>query len=287
MSSTSNVVEVSAADFEQLVIANSHQVPVLVDYWAEWCGPCQMQLPILLGLAETYAGKFLLAKVDTDKERDLAAAHNIRSIPTMKLFRNGEVVEEILGAQTESTLRALIEPYIPRASDAVRAEAAALLEHGNWQAALELLREAHREEPDNVTLALEFASAAVATNELDAAQVTLDGLDRDARESELGKRIQAQLDLARAAASGESADELQQRITSNADDLDARHQLAALHASSGDYEGAMQQYLEILGRDRGFGDDAGRLGLLKMFELLGNSGELVSRYRRKMASLLY
>src|SRR3990167_9470764 len=120
MTESANVFEVSQGTFREDVLERSRQVPVLVDFWAAWCGPCQMQLPILLKLAEEYQGKFLLAKLDTERERELTKAFQIRSIPTMKLFKNGEIVEDILGAQTETTLREMLARHIPRESDSRR-----------------------------------------------------------------------------------------------------------------------------------------------------------------------
>ena len=130
------ITDVDYESFETLVTARSQQLPVLVDYWADWCGPCQMQMPVLKKLVEDYAGGFALAKVNTDEQRELAQAHNIRSLPTMHLYKDGELVEEVLGAQTESTLRLLLDRYVERASDKLRDRAAGLFAAGEAEQAL-------------------------------------------------------------------------------------------------------------------------------------------------------
>jgi putative thioredoxin len=139
------------------VIEQSHRVPVLVDYWADWCGPCQMQMPVLHKLVEEYAGKFVLAKVNTDEQRGLARDHGIRSLPTMRLYKNGELAEEILAAQTESTLRILLDRFIERESDRLREQAMETYQRGEPETALQMLRAARQAEPDNHQLTLDYA----------------------------------------------------------------------------------------------------------------------------------
>ena len=288
MADTPYVFEVTQAGYEQQVIENSRRVPVLVDFWADWCGPCKMQLPVLLKLVEEYQGKFLLAKIDTDAERGLANLHNIRSIPTMKLFRDGEVVEEILGAQTESTLRTLLDKYVARASDSVREQAAQLAASGDIDAALALLRETAKNDPDNPRAQLDYVGTAMQAGLIAEAEQALETMPRDIRDSAEMRRYAALLDFAKRVGGGAPARvDLEQRIAQNADDLEARDLLAARLALSGDAEGALEQYLEVLRRDRRYRDEAGRKGLLAVFELLGNSGPLVNRYRSQMFNLLH
>lgn len=287
MADTPYVYDVTQSDYEQLVIENSRHVPVLVDFWADWCGPCKMQLPVLLKLAAEYQGKFLLAKIDTDTERGLANLHNIRSIPTMKLFRDGEVVEEILGAQTESTLRTLLDKYVARESDSVREQAAQLAAAGDTDTALALLREAASNDPDNPRAQLDYVRTAMEAGLVAEAEQALETMPRDIRESAELRRYAALLDFAKRIGGAPARATLEQRIAQNADDLEARDQLAARLALAGDSEGALGQYLEILRRDRRYRDEAGRKGLLAVFELLGNSGPLVNRYRSQMFTILH
>ncbi|MAT66147.1 MAG: thioredoxin [Gammaproteobacteria bacterium] len=286
MSDHPNVVDVTLDTFEQVVIENSRRVPVLVDFWAEWCGPCQMQLPVLLQLAEAYQGRFLLAKVDTEAERELAEHFQIRSIPTMKLFRDGQVVEEILGAQPESALRALLDRYLPRPSDAVREEALARAEAGQGEEALGMLQIAAADDPDNSRIQLDIARIAMRIGRLEEARKALASLPLAIQEEDETKRLFAQLELARAAEDAPDTSALEQQIAADGANLQAREQLAARHALAGDYEAAMQQYLEILKRDKNYNEGIARRGLIDIFEILGNQGELVSRYRRQMSNYL-
>ena len=287
MADSAFVFDVTQADYQQAVIENSRRVPVLVDFWADWCGPCKMQLPVLLKLAEEYQGKFLLAKIDTDAERGLANLHNIRSIPTMKLFRDGEVVEEILGAQTESTLRMLLDKHVPRESDTLREQALALAAAGDTDAALEILRAAAAADPDNPRAQTDYLRTAMEAGRMDEAGQALEKLPIAQRETPEIRRLSALLGFAQRSAGAPDRAVLEQRVAQNADDIEARELLGVRLALAGEAEHALEQFLEILRRDRRYGDDAGRKGMLALFELLGNQGPLVSRYRAQMFAALH
>ena len=282
-----HVIDVTQANYEQQVIEASRRVPVLVDFWADWCGPCKMQLPVLLKLVEAYAGGFILAKINTDQERGLANAHKIRSIPTMKLIRNGEVVEEILGAQTESTLRSLLDKHVARASDSKLEQAQQMIAGGDTAGALELLRTAVAEDPNNPRIQLDYLRTAMGAGQIDEAEQILQAMPVDIREDSEVRRHAALLTFAKRIQGQPAEAELLQRIDSNADDLAARELLAARLALRGDAENALEQFFEIMRRDRKYGDDAGRKGMLALFELLGNGGPLVNRYRSQMFNLLH
>ena len=135
MSESSFVFNADAASFQSLVIDASHRVPVLVDFWAQWCGPCRALAPVLEKLANEFQGRFLLVKIDTDREQEVARQFGIRSLPTVKVFKDGSAVDEFLGAQPESQVRALLERHLTRESDDARVQAQSLRDRGELNAA--------------------------------------------------------------------------------------------------------------------------------------------------------
>ena len=262
-------------------------MPVVVDFWAGWCAPCLVLMPILQKLAEEYQGKFLLAKVDTDKQQAIAAQWGIRSLPTVKLFKNGEVIDEFQGAQPESVIRSILEPHLPRASDALREAARTALQSGNTDRALDILRTALAADPEHLPVKLDLAAALMQSGDLDGAERIIKELPLQQREEKAVTVLSSRLAFARAAQSAPPVAELQKRLASDEADLQARYYLGALHAVKGDYAAAMTQFFEIMKRDRRFKEDIGRRSLLDVFELLGDDHELVHQYRRMMAKLLY
>ena len=287
MSELGNILDVTNETFQTQVLEQSQQAPVLVDYWAEWCGPCQMQMPVLRKLVEEYAGKFVLAKVNTDEQRELAREHGIRSLPTMRLYKRGEMVEEILGAQTESTLRILLDRHIERASDKTRLQAMESYRRGEHEAALQMLRTARAAEPDNHQLTLDYASLCLQENRLLEVAELLSGLPRDIREEPEAVQLRSLLDFASSVQSSPSLAELEKSVDSNPDDLETRYQLGACYVINDRMEDALETFMYILQRDRGFRDDIGRKSLLAVFELLGNEGELVTSYRRRLFTAMH
>jgi len=287
MNELQHIYDVTDESFETAVVARSHELPVFVDYWADWCGPCQMQMPVLKKLVEDYAGQVLLAKVNTEEQRTLAQDHGIRSLPTMRLYRDGTIVEEIIGAQTEATLRALLDRYVTRPSDKIRHEAQELIRQGHTAEALERLRTAAAADPDNHRIPLDQAALSLQLEDCDTAAALLDALPREIREEPEAVRLYALLAFARLARGAPSLDELEQRIDAEPADLQARHQLAARQVLADRPEAALRELLYILQHDRKFGDDAGRKGLLAVFDLLGNEGDLVAEYRRKLFNSLH
>jgi putative thioredoxin len=287
MTDSPHINDVTEASFGELVLERSHQVPVLVDYWADWCGPCQMQMPVLLKLVEEHDGRLLLAKVNTDEERSLAREHGIRSLPTMRLYRNGEVVEEILGAQTESTLRILLDRHIDRPSDARREAALEQHRRGNTDAAIEQLAQVCADDPSNTRAALDLVELNLAAGRLEAAETGYAALPRDVRDETDGTRLRALLDLSAIAQEAGNRSEVEQRLQAAPEDLEARYRLAALQVLAGEYEPAMEAFLEIIRRERSFREDAGRRALLAVFDLLGNEHELVGSYRRRLFNAMH
>jgi len=277
-----HALDVGIADFAQQVIEESKHRPVVVDFWAPWCGPCKSLKPILEKLAAEYGGKFLLAKINSDDNQELAARYGVRGIPSVKAFVNGEPVDEFSGALPEGEVRAFLDRLVPSPVDEMRAQAAALRGAGDLSAALQKLADASRIAPDHVGVRLDAAEIMLDLNEADEAQRLMGNMadDADLRVPQLKARLQ----FMRAA--GEDQAALAARVTANENDLEARLTLANLLVAAGQHEAGMDQLLEIVRRDRSFGDDIGRKTLLSVFDLLGG-GELVSRYRRLLSSVLY
>jgi putative thioredoxin len=277
-----NALDVGLADFQQLVLEESKLRPVVVDFWAPWCGPCKALKPVLEKLAAEYGGKFLLAKINSDDNQELAARYGVRGIPSVKAFVNGEAVDEFSGALPESEVRAFLDRLVPSPADELRAQAAELRLAGDISAALQKLADASRIDPAHVGVRIDAAEIMLDLNEADETRRLIAGLadDADPRVPQLNARLQ----FMGVAVEDEAA--LRARVAANENDLEARLKLANLLVAAGQYEAGMDQLLEIVRHDRGYEDDIGRKTLLSVFDLLGG-GELVSRYRRMLSSLLY
>lgn len=281
------IIIITAQNFTTEVIEKSRQVPVLVDFWAAWCAPCKMILPVLTKLANEYQGKFILAKVNTDEEQQLASQYGIRSIPTLKLFRHGQVVEDIMGAQSESVLRDMIDRHCERPADKLRSQAMAAHLSGNPEQAIALLEQARNMEPSYYPVQLDLAKILLEVKQFEEAQQLLKNLPVNVQMEPAVNELIAHLTFAAVADKAPTVAMLEQALVANPNDHQARYQLSAHQVLAGDYETAMEHLLELMRRARGFEDDAGRKGLLAVFTLLGNQGPIVSRYRSKMSSLLY
>lgn len=287
MSDSPYIVDVSAADFEAQVLARSAEVPVLVDFWASWCQPCQMLMPVLTGIAQAYQGRFVLAKVNSDEQQELATRYGVRSLPTVKVFRHGEVVDEFMGAQPESVIRQLIDKHMAHPSGELRAAAREAINTGDAEAAEHLLNEAEQLEPGRPEIQLERAQVALMSAQIDTAVALVQGLPPEQRESDAAKRILAAARFAGEVDSSLDAAAIEQRLETDANDSAARYQRAARAVVSGQYEPALDDLLYLLMHDRSFNDGAGRSGMLAVFELLGNDSDLVGRYRRQMFNALH
>jgi putative thioredoxin len=280
-----NSLDVGLPDFEQQVIEESHNRPVVVDFWAPWCGPCRSLKPILEKLADEYGGKFLLAKVNADENQELSAQFGVRGIPAVKGVLNGKVVDEFSGALPESEVRAWIDRLIPSPAETLRLQAEQKLAEGDAAGALQTLAEASKLDPQNEWVRLDAADALAQMGENGEAQRLLDSIKGEAGDSPKAVQLKARLAIVSGVEGGGDAGELKTRIAANENDLEARLKLANLSAANADYPEAFEQLLQIVLRDRGFEDDVGRKTMLNLFTLLG-SDPLVSEYRRKLASAL-
>lgn len=287
MNSSNYIIDITAENFDQVIIQGSHSVPVLVDFWAPWCQPCKSLMPLLAALAEQYQGRFILAKINTEEQQALAAEFEIRSIPTVKLFWAGEAVDEFMGALPEGEIRTFIDRYIPRASDQLIAEAEQLIERGEIAQAQQQLTAASAEDPENPRILIASARLQALAGDIEAAEALLSTLPMDEQETPTVVELRARFTFERIAQAAPDSDTLKQRLGQDPNDSEARYQLAARRVIDGAHGEALELLLLLLQKDRSYGDDAARKGMLALFELLGGGGELVSRYRNRLFNALH
>jgi putative thioredoxin len=280
-----HTIDVGLADFQRQVLDESMTRPVLVDFWAPWCGPCQSLKPILEKLAGEYQGRFLLAKVNADENQELSARFGVRGIPAVKAFVGGQPVDEFSGALPESSVRAFLDRIVPGPAEELRRAALALLDAGDAPGALHKLAEAAKLDPADEAIRVDTAAILLDRNETDAAARLLAGLSPDSARQPRVAQLLSRLQFV-AEGAGADADLLHERIAANPGDLDARLALAKLLAARQDHAAALEQALEIVRRDRDWNEAAGRKTMLAIFNLLGGQGELVARYRRLLAGAL-
>jgi putative thioredoxin len=273
--------------FEAEVLGPSATMPVLVDFWADWCGPCKMLAPTLERLAADYAGRARIVKVDTEAERELAAYFGIRSLPTVRVFRHGRPVEDAVGVQPESALRELIERHLERPSDRVLAEAAGLMSNDQPEQAVLLLEALLREEPDHVPAQVLLIEALTRAGRTDEAEARLATLPVQALEAPQLAAVEAGLHFAKLVKAAPSEEALRRRVAADPGDLEAQHQLAAREIAGGRGEAALDRLVTAMHRDRRFGDDLARRSLLHAFALLGDQEDMVHHYRRRMMALMH
>ncbi len=279
-------IDVSEANFMQEVIEASRRVPVLVDFWAPWCGPCRSLTPILEKLAEEYQGRFRLAKVNSDENQALAGQFGVRGIPNVKAVVGGQIVNEFTGALPESAVREFIDALLPSPAEPLRLEARAARERGEGDATRKLLLQAIRLDPKHEQARLNLIDVLLDAGDLAEAQRLLDEIAQEGKDRGRIERLAARLALAQGAAGGADEKTLRARLASDAGDLQARLDLAKLLALQQDHRSALEELLEIVRRDRAFGDDVGRKTMLQLFSLLGAGSDLAREYRSRLSACL-
>lgn len=286
---TPYIFDATTADFDQVVIENSFHKPVLVDFWAEWCAPCKVLMPMLEQIAESYQGELLLAKVDCDAEQDVVARFGIRSLPTVVLFKDGQPVDGFAGAQPESAVRALLEPHVqmppPPAADPFEQAEAAFAE-SHFAEAEAILQSMLSEDNSNVRALILYARCLAERGELGEARTVLDAVKTDDHKAALAG-AKAQLTFLSLARDLPDAAELKARLAKDPGDDEAVYQLAIQQLARQQYEAALEALLKLFVRNRSYSEGLPHKTLLQVFELLGNDHPLVTTYRRKLFAALY
>jgi putative thioredoxin len=291
MSKSAYAIDVGGDNFDAVVLQGSAATPVLVDFWAPWCAPCRALGPILEKLAAEMAGRFVLAKLDTDRHPDLAGRYGVRGIPDVRLFVGGEVVDGFTGALPERELRAFLDRALPSPVAPLVARARALREAGDAAGALERLAEARAIDAEDEALLLEEAEVLLGQQRATEAAAALAALDAPGRSRTRPLRDQARFAALKAKtelgvhAGGDLA-ALAAAAAREPVDCAAKLAYADALAAAGDYERALAELLAIVAESRAFGDDVGRTRMLTIFAALGGDSDLVRRYRRELAAVI-
>jgi len=281
------VRDVTEATWDTEVIQRSYQTPVVVDFWAPWCGPCRVLGPTLERLAAEAEGAWTLSKLNVDNAPNLSAQYGIQGIPAVKAFRNGQVVAQFVGAQPETGVRRFLSTLAPTQAELMLDQATGLENQGDWSSAADIYRQILSTTPDDPPATLGLGRALV---HLDQEAEAIATLERVADHIQYGAQARALLGQARLTAEareigGEAG--ARARLAEAPNDPEALYGLAAVLATTGDYRGALDNLLSIVRRNRRWRNDIARETMLELFDLLGDDDPLTREYRTKLAQALF
>ncbi|CAB3775821.1 Chaperedoxin [Paraburkholderia caffeinitolerans] len=281
-------MDTTLATFEKDVIEASALAPVLVDFWAPWCGPCKTLGPLLEKLEAEYAGKWKLVKVNVDENQELAAHFQVRSIPHVVAFVDQQAVDQFIGMLSEGQLREFLDRLVPDSAQAARQAAQQALAEGRREDAYEALQAALAFDPGMEDARMDLIELLLADNRVDEAHKEVELLSPKTTQG-IDPRFNAlktRLDALDAAADLPPTDALEARVAGHPEDLEARFDLASALIARRKYADALEHLLEIVKRDRTFREDIGRKTMLSVFDLASHQPQLVSEWRRKLSATL-
>jgi putative thioredoxin len=288
------VKEVSEATFMQDVVEASKERPVIVDFWAPWCGPCKTLGPQLEEAVKAANGAVTMAKVNVDENQAIAGQMQVQSIPTVFAFSNGQPVDGFQGAVSASEIKAFVDRVVAANGgevesglDSAVASAEQMLDDGDFEAAIETFSAILEEDANNIKSYIGLIKCHIAAGDLDQAEAILNGIPLEISQSPEIEAVHAQIELAKQARDAGPINELALLVEKNPDDNDARFKLAQALHGAGQVEDAVDQLLELFKRDREWNDGAAKAQLFTIFEALEPNNEIVLNGRRKLSSLIF
>jgi putative thioredoxin len=290
MADSPYIIEVTEENFQSVILDGSMQQPVLIDFWASWCQPCQALMPLLAKLADEYQGKFILAKINTEEQQAIAAQFQIRSIPAVKLVYQGKLVDEFAGALPESEVRAFLDKHIPQEkseADNALEQAYTLLMQGESDQAAVLIQQVLKAEPSNPQAILAFAKLKATLGDMSAATEALDSLPKEEQDKPEVAAMRAQMLFDHVASEAPAIEDLNAMLLADEKNSEARFQLAAQLVMQGQLETALEHLLVLMRSDREYGDDAARKAMIQVFDILGGDHPITKTYRTRMFNYLY
>ena len=281
-----NIVEISQENAKALLVDESFQRPVVVDFWADWCGPCKSLMPMLEKLANEYDGAFLLAKVNADEQQMITSQFGVQSLPTVMVMRDGQPVDGFVGAQTEVQVRAILEKYLPKPWEKQFQQGRELLENGDATQALGLLKEAYVISNQQGDIASFLALGYLKLNRLDDAEQILKQVRFIDQGSEY-EQAMAQLELAKSAEKAPEISALERQLAASPDDKDIQFQLAVQYSQHQYHKEALTLLFSVLQNDLTARDGEVRRVFTDVLAVLGKGDPLAVEFQRKLYSLLY
>ncbi|MEM6490569.1 MAG: thioredoxin [Pseudomonadota bacterium] len=286
------IKDVDTPTFMTDVVDASMSTPVIVDFWATWCGPCRQITPVLENAVRAARGKVRLAKVDIDRNQEIAAQMRVQSIPAVYAFFQGRPVDAFVGAQPESQIKAFVERLTKLGGDApgdpiadALAQAKATFDEGEYSAAASIYKQIIEADPGNPDAIAGLGRCFLARNKTKDARALIDGLDEETAKTPAIVSLVAALELAAEGVGDVKA--LQKKLDADADDHAARYDLANAVFALGDRERAIDELIAIVRRDREWREDEARKRLVKMFEAIGPTDPLTIAGRRKLSSAMF
>lgn len=281
------MIDATLSSFERDVIEASMEAPVLVDFWAPWCGPCGMLGPVLERLEREYGGRWRLVKVNSDTNPELVASFDLKSIPHVVAFVDGNAVAQFMGAQPEVFVKAFLDRLVPNPGDLEHRAAREAIARGQENVAEDHLKSAIALDPSNDAVRLDIVALHLDRDEVANARSHYELLSAKAEQQSTYATVKARMEAAEVAANLPPYEVLKRRIERDPDNLAARLELAELCIAKREFDVACQQLLEIATRDREFSDDIGRRKMLEVFQMAADRQELVDEYRKKLSSIVF
>lgn len=280
------IVDVTEENARQILIEESQKRPVLIDFWADWCGPCKNLMPVLEKLAKEFRGKFLLAKVNADEQQMITAQFGVRSLPTVMLMVDGQPVDGFAGAQPEQEVRRFLEKHLPSAEDELLDQANQLIADEKYSEALSLLTQAYKDSGGEAKIALSYAGVLIHLKRLDEAAAVL-GKIKMVDQGAIYNQLMSQLELAQKAGRAPELTELEEKLKKDPENRELQFQLAVQYSQHEFHKEALELLYPLLQKNLNFMEGEVKKVYMDILAVLGKGDPIAVEYQRKLYTLLY